>query len=143
MMQTQPTEQETKDRNGTVQRFLERYGQALSAGDGKTIATMWEVPALVLHDQNTLAVMASAEVEKFFNAAVTQYRAQGIAATRPDISSISWLSSRIVMVEVRWPYLDAGGAETGGVETSTYTLRLDDQGELRLRVAVMHGPTTH
>lgn len=42
------------------------------------------------------------------------------------------------MVEVRWPYLDADGEERGE-ETSTYTLRRNDRGELRLRVAVMHG----
>jgi ketosteroid isomerase-like protein len=143
MMQTQSTENEARDRDGAVQRFLERYAQALTAGDGKTIATMWEVPALVLHDQSALAVSTSEEVEKFFNAAVTQYRAQGIAATRADVTSIAWLSGRIAMVEVRWPYLDASGREIGNAETSTYTLRLDDRGEPRVRVAIMHGPTTH
>jgi hypothetical protein len=142
-METGTIEQDTKDRDGMVQRFLDRYGQALTAGDGKTIATMWEVPALVLGDQNARAVQASEEVEKFFNAAASQYRAQGIAATRPDVTSISWLSERIVLVEARWPYIDRKGRETGSAETSTYTLRLDDRGELRVRVAIMHGPTTH
>ena len=39
---------------------------------------------------------------------------------------------------MRWPYLDAQGHELGA-ETSTYTLRRDGNGRLRLRVAVTHG----
>jgi hypothetical protein len=44
----------------------------------------------------------------------------------------------VFLVDVRWPYLDAGGNEKGE-ESSTYTLRTDDTGELKLHVAVMRG----
>jgi hypothetical protein len=41
-------------------------------------------------------------------------------------------------VEVRWPYLDEQGKEVGE-ETSTYALRRDETGILKLQTAIMHG----
>jgi hypothetical protein len=39
-----------------IREFLERYGRAVSAGDLQKIAACWEVPALVLGDQEAVAV---------------------------------------------------------------------------------------
>lgn len=121
-----------------LQRYFERMARALTAGDGAAIARMWEVPALVVGDQEVHAVGTHKEVEQFFGGAKDQYNARGITDTRPEIAKLEWVTDRIVMVTVRWPYLDSTGEERGE-ETSTYTLRRDDKGELKLRVAVMHG----
>jgi hypothetical protein len=51
------------------------------------------------------------------------------------------MTDRILVVEVRWPYLDQEGNEAGE-ESSTYTLRRDDQGHLKIRAVVMHGART-
>lgn len=48
------------------------------------------------------------------------------------------ITDHMVMVRVRWPYLDPQGREMGA-ETSTYTLVRQGAGEWKLRVAVMHG----
>jgi hypothetical protein len=119
-------------------RYFERMGRALTAGDGPAIARMWDVPALVIGDQEVHAVATRKEVEQFFGGAKDQYNARGITDTRPEIAKLEWVTDRIVLVTVRWPYLDSTGEERGE-ETSTYTLRRDDNGELKLRVAVMHG----
>ena len=124
--------------HGEVQAFLDTFAHALTRGDAHAIAALWETPAFVLGDQDAHDVRAVDEVEQFFNGAKRQYNEQGIVDTRPEIMALDWLTERIALVRVRWPYLDATGNEVGA-ETSTYTLRRDREGQLRLRVAVMHG----
>lgn len=121
-----------------VQAFLDRFGQALTHGDGHAIAALWETPAYVLADDDMHDVRAVDEVEAFFNGARRLYGEQGIAQARPGILDLEWLTARIVLVHVRWAYLDAAGREVG-IETSTYTLRRDREDRLRLKVAVMQG----
>jgi NTF2-like protein (DUF6841) len=125
-----------------VESFLDRMALALTAGDAHTVATMWETPALVVGDEEVRAVNSPAEIEKFFAGAKEQYNAQGVTDTRPDVVRLDWVTERIAIVEVRWPYLDSRGNEVGE-ESSTYTLRRDGAGNLRLRVAVMHGAVTN
>jgi hypothetical protein len=92
----------------------------------------------VLGDADMKAVGSKAEIEQFFAGAKQQYNAQGITGTRAEITELHWPTERIAIVQVRWPYLDAQGRELGE-ENSTYTLRRDEDGELRLHVTVMHG----
>jgi hypothetical protein len=99
---------------------------------------MWAIPAHVLGDEMVMAVKAPAEVEAFFSGAKDQYNKAGITTTHPDITSLRWVTDRIVIVSVRWPYLNNQGDEFGA-ESSTYTLKRDDHGEFKLHVAVMHG----
>jgi hypothetical protein len=121
-----------------VQEFLARLASALTQGDGKTVATMWSVPALVLSDEGARAVSSLSEVEEFFGAAKGQYNAQGIMDTSPDIVELNWLTSRIVLAEVRWPHLDKRGKEVGE-EYSTYALRRDRDGTFKVNAVIMHG----
>lgn len=114
--------------------------RAITTGDGRTMADLWETPALVLGDEHVMAVTSREEIEQFFGGAKEQYNAQGITDTRAEIVRLDWATDQIAIVEVRWPYLDPRGA-IRGAETSTYTLRRDERGDLKLRVAVMHGVT--
>jgi ketosteroid isomerase-like protein len=124
-----------------VQLFLDAYGDALTRGDVEAVASMWAVPALVLHHTQSIAVMSTDEIESFFAAAVAQYPARGIVATRPEIQEIQWQTKGMtVIVYVRWPWLDAHGEELGA-EYSTYTLQRDLAGELKLRVALLRYDT--
>jgi hypothetical protein len=129
------------DRGGEeaeVQGLLDQLARAVTSGDGRAAARHWEVPALVLSDQGVHAISSSAEVEQFFGGAKQQYNDLGIVDTRADIQRITWPTRRLAIVEVRWPWLDANGRESGS-ETSTYTFRRDDSGQLKLRTAVLHG----
>ena len=56
----------------------------------------------------------------------------------PDILRLDWLTNRLAIVEVRWPYLAADGDEVGE-ETSTYVIRREPDGRLAIRAAVLHG----
>jgi hypothetical protein len=128
----------TDEDEAEVQAFFDRMARALTAGDGRTIATMWEVPSLVVGDEMLMAVRTPEEVERFFSGAKDQYHRMGITDTRADIVRLSWPTHRIAVAQVRWPYLDAQGEEVGE-ESSTYTLKRNQRGELKLCVAVMHG----
>jgi hypothetical protein len=123
-----------------VQQLLDRMARAVTGGDGLAMAGMWETPALVLGNDQVMAVSSPQEIEQFFGGAKEQYNQRGITDTRAEIVRLHWPTDRIAIVEVRWPYLDARGAARG-YETSTYTLRRADTGDLKLRVAVMHGET--
>lgn len=127
--------------NGVVQEYFDTFARALTAGDGRAIAKMWAVPAFVIGDTMVMAVNSDKEVEQFFAGAKEQYNEKGITDTRAEIFGLEWVTERIVVVDVRWPYLDEHGMEKGA-EVSTYTLRRDDEGELKLHVALMRGEAT-
>jgi hypothetical protein len=121
-----------------LQALLDRMARAITAGDGKAMAALWEVPAIVIGADGVIPVAALAEVESFFGGAKEQYNQMGIVDTRADIAHVEWANQRVAMVRVRWPYIDQQGRERGQ-EQSTYTLRRDDRGDLKVRAVVMHG----
>jgi hypothetical protein len=124
-----------------VDRLLEDLGRAVTAGDGKAAAELWAIPAMVLGDQDVRAVSSREELARFFGNAKEEYTAQGITATRPEVRNLTWLTRELALVEVRWPYLTQDRHEKGE-ETSTYVLRRDERGVLRIQVALQHGSTT-
>jgi ketosteroid isomerase-like protein len=121
-----------------VRALLARLARALTSGDGKAAAALWATPALVLGDELALTVASSADIQDVFGGAQAQYAARGIVDTRPDILRLDWLTGRLAIVDVRWPYLAADGSELGE-ETSTYVIRREPDGRLAIRAAVMHG----
>lgn len=124
-----------------VQALLDRLARAVTTGDGKAAAALWAVPALILGETEARTIGTPAELETHFGGAKEQYNARGITDTRAEIVELKWLTPRIATVQVRWPYLDRQGQEVGE-ETSTYTLRRDEGGALKLQAAVMHGAST-
>jgi hypothetical protein len=118
-----------------IRQFLERYGQALSAGEMAEIVGCWAVPALVLADEGALAVAESGQVAQFFERAIGQYHAQGLMTTQPMVEQVEMLTDRLASVDVRWTSFDAAGAERTN-EHSHYILWLSDDGQLRIRVAL-------
>lgn len=121
-----------------VQGFLDRYAQALTAGDAREAAATWETPAVVVGDDGVHVIAGADAVERFFAGAKAHYNQRGIVDTRAEIHRLEWLTERIALVHVRWPYLDAQGRERGD-EASTYVLRRDDGGDLKTRAVIMRG----
>lgn len=132
-----PAPRQTGNHRDQVQGLLDRLARAVAAGDGKAAAALWDVPALVLGDNEARAISSPAEIEQFLGGAKAQYNAQGITHTRPEIRDLRWLTPLISLVQVRWPWLDDKGVEMGQ-ETSTYILRRDATGALRLHAAIMN-----
>ena len=120
--------------NAAVRTLLAGLAHALTSGDGSAAAT----PALVLCDDVALTVNSSSDLQEVFGGAKAQYNARGITDMRADILRVDWLTNRLAIVEVRWPYLTADGREVGE-ETSTYVIRREPDGRLAIRASVMHG----
>jgi hypothetical protein len=102
-------------------------------------ATLWACPALIVGDDIVQTIIDRGELERMFLNAREQYNAWGIMDTRAEVQGLEWLSDRVVLVHVRWPQLDVTGQEKGE-EWSTYVLRRDDHGDLRLHVAITGKP---
>ena len=118
-----------------IRRFLDRYGEALSASDLAEIVRCWDVPALVLSDHGAIAVSSSGEIERFFAQAGEQYRSQGLMATRPRLERAEALTEQLASVNVQWAAFDAAGAEQSS-ERSHYILQRGEDGHYRIRVAL-------
>jgi hypothetical protein len=121
-----------------IQDLLDRFAEALTAGDGIAAGRAWAVPAFVMDDAMVRPVSTISEVEQFFSGAKQQYNTRGITDTRAELIDLRWPTAGIALAEVRWPYLDENGNERGE-EVSTYLLRRNDAGELRIQGAIMHG----
>lgn len=129
----------------SVQGFLDQYARALTSGDTVRLGTMWEMPALVIGDEMSRPLASREEVERFFGGAKSDYERRGIADTRAQIESVGWCTERIAIVSVRWPHLDEGRKEVGA-ENTTYVLRRNDAGELKILVTIVETsapPATH
>ena len=124
--------------NAAIRSLLARLARAITSGDGQAAAETWATPALVLGDDMALTVSSSRDIRDVFGGAKAQYNARGITDTRPDILRLDWITQRLAIVEVRWPYLAADGDEVGE-ETSTYVIRREPDGQLAIRAAILHG----
>jgi hypothetical protein len=118
-----------------VQEFLDRLAWAMTSGNGKAAAGLWAIPAVIMSDATVRTVLDRSELEHVFQQARRHYAERGIIDTHGEIQRVDWLTERTAIVDVRWPQYNSKGNESGE-EWSTYTLRRDDHGMLRLHVAV-------
>jgi hypothetical protein len=126
-----------------VQQLFAHMAHALTRGDGRSLATLWETPAMIIENQTVITIESPEQVEGLSAGARQQYVDKGIVDTRPNIVRLAWPAEGIALVEVRWSLIDAGGDELGE-EVATYTLRRDEGGHLKARVLVAHGtPPSH
>ena len=118
-----------------VPAFLDRYAEALAAGDLPAITACYALPALVVGDAATIPVTEAAQVEAAFAGAADAYRAQGLVGIRPELRAVDPLTATLTLVDVRWAYLDEAGA--AGRHTSyRYLLRRSDDGRLGIQVVI-------
>ena len=118
-----------------MSRALSSIGDALSSGDAPAIATLWDVPGLVLADEGTKAIAARDEVAQFFAQAIRWYRDRGTPVARSEPPRVEWISDRLAAVSVDWLGLDSNGIEQTR-ESSFYIMRLGDDGVARIQVAM-------
>jgi ketosteroid isomerase-like protein len=130
----QPTHALVKE----VQHFLDRFSAAVNTSDGEAATKLWETPALVVSDRSTMAVACDEQVAKMFGSAKDHLKSKGATDTRAEILGLEDLTPKVVLVTAHFDWLNGDGEEVGG-ETTTFTLRRDSQGALRVKSSVMHG----
>lgn len=121
-----------------VQDYLDRFATAMTSGDTTAMASLWGVPAFAIGPNEARVVQSEAEVEAFFAGAKDMYNQRGIMDTRAEILDLDWVSENLVIVTVRWPYLDQNEKEVGE-ESSSYTLLRGEDGGFKVRVLTMRG----
>ena len=130
-----PTEQREQ---ASVQRYLDRFAEAMTSGDTRTMAQLWGVPAFVIGRTEARVVQSESEVEQFFEGSKEMYNERGITQTRAEIQQLDWVGKDLVVATVRWPYLNAQDEELGE-ESSSYTLLRGEDGSYKLRSILMRG----
>ena len=92
-----------------LQTFLTKLARAITTGDGQAAARLWEVPAFVIGDDMAMPLTDPEQIADFFGGARAEYNANGITDTHPQILTVDWISDKLCVVKVRWPYLDSEG----------------------------------
>ena len=113
-----------------ISAFLDRYAEALAAGDLPGIAACYALPALVVGDANTIPVTEAA-----FAGAADAHRAQGLVGICPELRAVDPFTATLTLVDVAWSYLDEAGA-TGQQSSYRYLLRRSDADRLGIQVVV-------
>jgi hypothetical protein len=121
-----------------LQAFFDDMVRALVKGDGRHAAELFDPPAYLLGDENAQAILTQEEIVGFFTGAKEQYTARGIADTRAEIVRLDRITSRLVMVTLRYPWLADNGSEIGE-ERASYIIQRGFDGGLKIRVALMRG----
>ncbi len=122
-----------------VAHLLAAFAQAIMLGDARAVATLWEVPALVISDGGTRSLSTTGEVGMYLEGVARRLDERGVSGVRPEIQRMSWSTDRLVTVLVRWPYLSADGCDVGKAETSSYVLRRSDGDHLRVVAVIEMG----
>ena len=130
--------QGARERHGEVQDLLDRYTRALTLGDGQAAAAMWETPGYVVGPDLALAVDRPQTIAQLVGETRESYNAYGIITTWPEIIDEEWIGDRLVIVRVRWPFVDTSGREVGAGRCD-YTLRRTNSGTLAIRSMLMRG----
>lgn len=122
-----------------VPGFIDLFLDLFEARDVAALARLWDVPALVLGDDQVHGAMSLPQLEKLFGDAVFAQEPQLFPGSE-RIESIEWISRRVVMVELPWPERRVGGF-LHGVAASTFVLRTDQRDHLKIRALMLRGGT--
>jgi hypothetical protein len=118
-----------------IAAFLDRYAEALTAGDLPGIAACYVLPALVVGDAATIPVTEAGQIEAAYADAAEAYRAKDLVAIRPELGGLDLLTPNLALADVRWSYLDEAG-EARQHTSYRYLLRRSNPGELGIQVVV-------
>ena len=121
-----------------VHQFFRDFSFALTEGDIASLKSRWALPSYIVGNAMQLVIKSENEIEKLFAGTKEQYNRRGITEALADIESIQWLTDKIALVGVRWPYYNREGHEIGE-ESSCYTLKVMPEGNLQIVCAVMQG----
>ena len=130
--------QKLEAKNFLVKDFLLHFSHALAAGNMQAITQMWGVPSYIIGNEIVMALTSQQDLQKLFASSKEQSKSRGIASTHPSIQKIEWVNVNLAMVNVCWSYLDSSSNQLAE-EIATYTLKMDESGEIKIYVALMHG----
>ena len=88
-------------RADSVTAFFDRYEAALLARDAKALASLYDVPSLILFPGRSVPVSEPAETEAFFASAFAQY--EGVTSVEREVAVIAE-APHSVWTDVTWTF---------------------------------------
>jgi len=110
-----------------IERYLTRYGDALTAFDAETSASLWGLPGMIVTDTTAIALDAREQMVAGLRSSYPLYQALGLGRVGHTVLERADLTERIVRLRVRWHFYDVDGVHMTDSDYE-YLLRLDDDG---------------
>ncbi|MWB98522.1 hypothetical protein [Agromyces seonyuensis] len=121
-------------RSDEVRAFLVRYAATLTKQDAEAAAELWSTPGLIADDRFSGVLGSREEMAEGLRQSYPLYRQLGLAAVEYELRDEKELSDHLVLVGVRWLFLDDEGQLL--TDSSSYYLLRDESDGLRACVCV-------
>ena len=118
--------------------FFDSFVAAFQSFEGTRIAALYRVPSVALQADGSLGCLTSqADVARYFQALVDDYRAQGCRACRYRDLEVAAIGARSALATVTWDLLDDEGKALKSWRES-YNLHRTDAGPWRIFASADH-----
>ena len=125
--------------------LLSEFFRHLSSGDAHAAASLWDVPALILGDEQVHGPLSRDRLAEMLaaapGAALESPARRGDVALEPSIERIERPSSRVAVIDARWPRPPRAGL-LHGIDAATFLVRSDELGQPKIRGLVLHSART-
>ncbi|CEI30742.1 hypothetical protein [Propionibacterium freudenreichii] len=122
------------DSRAEIHDYLTRYAASLAAFDARRAAGLWGTPGMILDDRFAGMLESREAMVRGLEQSYPLYQQLGLDSVGFELLDHQQLSATVVLVHVRWLFLDATG-ELLTDAVSNYLLRADDDG-LRAYVCI-------
>ncbi|TWS18034.1 hypothetical protein FK529_17695 [Tsukamurella asaccharolytica] len=110
-----------------IDDYLARYAQTLTRFDATAGAALWAEPGMIVDDRFSGVLDDRASMARGLEQSYPLYRALGLASVGHELLGSTPLTEAIVLLHVRWLFLDADGALLTD-STAYYIVRRDEDG---------------
>lgn len=117
-----------------ITRFLDRYASTLTDLDAEAAADLWSVPGLIADDRSSGVIESREAMVDGLRRSYPLYQRLGLGSVTYDLLEAKPLTDALVLVHVRWQFLDAQGAFL--IDSTAYYLLRDEPAGLRAAVCV-------
>jgi hypothetical protein len=117
-----------------VHEFLERYAGTLTNLDAGAAADLWSTPGMIIDEQVSGVLESREHMVEGMEQSYPIYQQLGLASVGYDLLSEQHLSAALLLVNVRWLFLDAAGDEL--TDTTSYYLLRKEGTQLRACVCI-------
>ena len=114
--------------------YLDRYAATLTEFDAEGAAELWSTPGMIVDDCFSGVLESRDKMVEGLKQSYPVYQRLGLGSVSYELVDANHLSNGLVLVRVRWRFLDPNGDELTD-SNSYYLLRNEDSG-LRACVCV-------
>ncbi|WP_309102981.1 hypothetical protein [Microbacterium sp.] len=117
-----------------IDDYLARYAATLTDLDAEAGSALWSVPGMIADDRASLVVESREAMAEGVKQSYPLYQQLGLASVEHELLEIEELSDRLVLVRVRWLFLDDRADLL--TDTFSYYLLREEEDDLRAVVCV-------